>query len=105
MYGLVHDVVAATDAQSDTLRDARYVLDETGVVTGAFGYAELYAQRKALLVPWLAGTSETVKTFAAEQIRALDQRIAAETRSAEASIAMRKLNYGEDISGTESGQK
>lgn len=105
VYGLVHDVIAAADAQSDLLRDARHVLDETGVVMGAFGYAELYTQRKALLVPWLADANETVKTFAAEQIRVIDQRIAAETRSAEASIAMRKLSYGEDIAVTESGQK
>ena len=67
VYELVHDVVAAADAQSDLLRDAGYVLEETGVVTGAFGYAELYTQRKAVLVPWLAGTSEAVKAFAAEQ--------------------------------------
>ena len=51
------------------------------------------------------GASEAVKAFAAEQIRAIDQRIAAETRSEEASIALRKLSYGEDIAGTESGQK
>ena len=105
VYGPVHDVVAAADAQGDLLRDARYVLEESGVVTGAFGYAELYTQRKALLVPWLAGASEAVKAFAAEQIRAIDQRIAAETRSEEASIALRKLSCGEDIAGTESGQK
>lgn len=105
VYGLVHDVVAAADAQSELVRDARYVLDETGVVVGEFGYAELYTQRKALLAPWLTDTSAAVKAFATEQTRNLDQRIAAETRSADASIAMRKLRYGEDIAETGDDQE
>ena len=66
------------------------------VVCGEFGFAELHAGRKAMLEAWLTDPSEKVRIFAAEQIRELDRSIATETRSAEASIAMRKLNYGEE---------
>ena len=69
--------------------------------SGVFGFARLHAERKTLLDPWLADPSETVRTFAAEQIRELDQCIAAETRSAEALIAQRKLDHGEELDGDE----
>lgn len=97
VYGLIHSVVAALDPKSPLLNDVRSVLRESGVVTGAFGFAELHAKRKVLLEPWLDDPSENVRIFATEQIRELDRLIAAETRSAEASIAMRKLSYGEEL--------
>lgn len=99
IYELVRAIVAVLNPESQLLRVARSVLQETGVVTGEFGFAELHAERKALLEAWLADPSEVVKAFATEQIRELDRQIAAETRSAEASIALRKLEYGEELDG------
>lgn len=97
VYDFVRTTVAALDLGSRLLNEARSVLRGSGVVSGAFGFAKLHAERKALLEPWLADPSETVRTFAAEQIRELDRWIAAETQSAEASIAQRKLDYGEEL--------
>lgn len=73
------------------------MLQESGVVGGAFGFAELHARRKALLEPWLQDENDAVKAFAASHIRYLERQIAAEVRAAEASIALRKLSYGEDL--------
>lgn len=101
IYGLVRAIVAALDAESPLLREAQSVLDQTGVVCGEFGSAELHAERKVLLQDWLADPSETVKNFATERIRELDRWIALEHRSAEASIARRKLDYGEELDGDE----
>ncbi len=101
VYDFVRTIVAALDPRSRLLNEARSVLRESGFVSGAFGFAELQAERKTLLEPWLADPSETVRTFAAEQIRELDRRIAAETRSAEALIAQRKLDHGEELDGGE----
>ena len=97
IYEHVRATVAALDPESPLLLVARSVLQETGVIAGEFGFAELHAERKALLETWLADSSEMVKTFATEQIRELDRQIAAENRSAEASIALRKLEYGEEL--------
>jgi hypothetical protein len=72
-------------------------------VSGEFGFAELHEQRKALLGSWMDDPSELVRSFAAEQIRIHDQRIAAENRSAEASIALRKLEWGEELDGDNVG--
>ena len=100
-YELVRAIVVALDSEGPLLHEARSVLYATGVVSGEFGFAELHIARKALLEPWLADPSERVRIFATDQIRELDRRIAAENRSAEASIALRKLEYGEELDGGE----
>lgn len=97
VYELVRAIVAVSDPESRLLPEARSVLRESGVVSGEFGFAELHIGRKALLEPWLADQSERVRMFATDQIRELDRLIAAENRSAEASIALRKLEYGEEL--------
>ncbi len=97
VYGLVRTIIAALDSESPLLHEAQSVLYATGVVSGEFGFAELHIERKALLEPWLADPSERVRMFATDQIRELDRSIAAENRSAEASIALRKLEYGEEL--------
>lgn len=96
IYELVRTIIAVLDTESQLLHKARSVLSESGVVSGEFGFAELHTRRKAMFEAWLTDPNETVRTFAAEQIRELDRQIAAEIRSAEASIALRKLEYGEE---------
>ena len=101
IYELVRKIIAVLDTDNQLLHKARSVLWESGVVSGEFGFAELHAGRKAMLEAWLTDPSETVRLFATEQIRELDRQIAAETRSAEASIALRRLEYGEELDGGE----
>lgn len=103
IYELVRAIVASLEPGSRLLGRARSALREAGVVSGAFGFAELHAERKALLEVWLDDPRETVRTFATEQIREIDRWIAAENRSAEASIALRKLDYGEELDSGEDG--
>jgi hypothetical protein len=101
VYDHVRRILAELDVDSPLVKKAKYVLQESGVVSGEFGFAELQARRKTLLEPWLVDENETVKAFAASQIRNLEQRIAAEVRAAEASIALRRLNYGEELDDVE----
>lgn len=79
------------------LGDVRSVYRQAGVVSGEFGFADLYAGRRARIEPWLLDQYDSVRIFAEELIREIDQRIVAETRAAEAAIAMRKLQYDEEI--------
>ncbi|MDP3652300.1 MAG: RelA/SpoT domain-containing protein [Rhodoferax sp.] len=97
VYTLVRVIVATLNPESQLLSKARSALLASGVISGEFGFAELHAQRKDWLGPWLDDPSENVQMFARRQIHELDRQIAAETRSAEASIAMRKLNHGEEL--------
>lgn len=101
VYELVRTIIAVLEPDCQLLREARSVLRESGVVCGEFGFADLHAGRKAMLGAWLSDPSEKVRTFAAERIRELDRQIAAETRSAEASIALRRLEYGEELDSGE----
>ena len=82
---------------------AHDALDESGVVSEEFGFAELHAQRRELSRPWLDDESAFVQHFASEHIAYLDRRIAAETRRAEASIAARKLAFNEDLAEEHQG--
>lgn len=97
IYELIRMIVATLIIESPLLSKAQSALDETGVVSGEFGFAELHEERKALLEPWIEDHSELVRAFAEERIRKLDLLIAAENRSAEASIALRRLEYGEEL--------
>lgn len=99
VYDHVRNIVAELDIGSPLLKKASSVLQESGVVSGEFGFAELHAQRKDLLKPWLADQSERVRAFAESQVRLLEQLIAAEVRSAEASHALRRLSFGEELEG------
>ncbi len=101
IYELVRKIIAGLNPKSQLMREARSVLRESGVVCGEFGFADLHAGRKAMLEVWLTDPSETVRNFAAEQIHELGRQIAAETRSAEASIALRRLEYGEELDDRE----
>lgn len=97
IYSIVREIVAILDPTSILLNEARNALCQSGVVHGEFGFAELHVQRKAKLEEWLVDPRETVQMFATELILDFDRLIAAENRSAEASIALRKLNYGEEL--------
>lgn len=97
IYGLIRSIVCTLEPNSPLLTAAGYALGQSGMVRGAFGFAELYTERKEQLEPWLVDSDDTVRSFAAEQIRELNRLIAAESRSAEASIAHRKLDYGEEL--------
>jgi hypothetical protein len=100
-YELVRAIVTVLGPENRLLGLARAVLQASGVVRGEFGFAEMHEARTTLLEPWLADPSENVRNFAVEQIRELDRLIAAENRSAEASIALRRLEYGEELDGGE----
>ncbi len=100
IYEIVRKIVAVLAPESPLVQQVQLALRQTGVVCGEFGFAELHAERKTLLESWANDPSEQVRTFAAGEIHFLEQVIAAEQRSAEASIALRKLQYGEDLDGS-----
>ncbi|WP_336201793.1 RelA/SpoT domain-containing protein [Pseudomonas guariconensis] len=96
VYPLMREIVAALPEGRDLLKRAQSVLSASGMVSGAYGFAELYGERKARMNEWLTDEREPVRTFARELIRRLEQRISAENRAAQASIALRKLEWPDD---------
>jgi hypothetical protein len=100
IYPFVRQIVAAAEPGSEVLSHAQDALEQSGVVVGEFGFANLSRERQKLITPWLEDDNEVVRDFAKERIAYLERRIAAEVKRAEAGIAARKLDFGEDITET-----
>ncbi|HEY4084141.1 MAG TPA: RelA/SpoT domain-containing protein [Burkholderiaceae bacterium] len=99
LYPILRTVVGRLAPGCKLLRRVGRVMDESGVVHGEFGFVELNQARRRWLQPWLEDACEKVRAFADARIKQLDDTIALETRSAEISVAMRRMQYGEDVRG------
>lgn len=97
IHDLVKQIVAQLAADDPLMRDVKSAVTSPGVVSGEFGFAELHAERKVQIGTWLDDANERVRAFAATHIVELERWIAAERRAAEGGIALRKLDYGEEI--------
>jgi ppGpp synthetase/RelA/SpoT-type nucleotidyltranferase len=102
-HGVLKEVIAQIDPDDALVHEVDAVLSSTGVVAGEFGLVDFCIKQKVQMQEWLTDPRNRVRTFAKAYIRKLDLRIADEQRRAETSIAMRKLRYGEDLSGEDKG--
>lgn len=94
---LIKRAVAKLEPGDELLSQADRALEQSGVVTGEYGFAERCEMRLRRMRAWQQDADPRVKAFADEQVKYLERRVAAETRRAEASAAARRLEYGEDI--------
>jgi hypothetical protein len=78
------------------LSTVELVIDSTGTVHGEFGMVEALQAKRALITTWLDDASPSIRAFAAHYLRNADQRIAAEQRRSEESLAIRKLEFDHD---------
>ncbi|MFM9863324.1 MAG: GTP pyrophosphokinase family protein [Micropepsaceae bacterium] len=73
------------------------LLESTGVVSGEFGFVEAFRAKKTELTLWLADDRKKVREFAERYLAKIDQKIAAEQRSADASARLHELDYEDDV--------
>jgi hypothetical protein len=99
VYPILRAMVARLEPDDDLLNVVARVFEQSGVVRGEFGYAELNAQRRRWIQPWLEDENYKVSAYGQKRIRELHATIASETRRAEIDIAMRRLAHGEDVRG------
>ena len=95
-YVVLKEIVSRFPDDASKMSRVRIAIDNTGVVSGEFGFAEAWRARKESLKEWLADGRPEVKAFAEKHIAELDLKIASEQRRAEAEKEMRKRSYGED---------
>lgn len=95
-YIVLKEIVSLFPDDVSKMSEVRYAIDNTGVVTGEFGFAEAWRARKESLKEWLADERPAVKAFAERHITELDRMIAAEQRRAESEKEMRNRSYEED---------
>ena len=87
--------VKQVPADSQYRIEVSIALQNTGVVSGAYGFAEAYERKKTEMQEWLNDPSEKIKEFAAWYINGLDAMSVADRRSADEEIALRKQRYDE----------
>jgi ppGpp synthetase/RelA/SpoT-type nucleotidyltranferase len=97
IYELVRSIISSVEPESDLLELTSSVLNKSGVVRGDFGFVEMAKERKVWILEWLPTENPTISSFVNNRVKELEYDIAAETRRAETSIAIRKLSYGEEI--------
>jgi ppGpp synthetase/RelA/SpoT-type nucleotidyltranferase len=99
LYPILRALVARLEPDDALLRVVAHAFEQSEVVSGDFGYAELNVERRSWIQPWLEDENEKVRAYGQKRIRELEATIATETRRAEIDIAMRRLAYGEDVRG------
>ncbi len=95
-YAVLKEIVSRFPNNVSKMNRVRIAIDNTGVVSGDFGFAEAWRAKKESLREWLTDERQTVVEFAEKHIAELDLNIALEMRRAEAEQEMRKRSYGED---------
>lgn len=95
IHRLSKEIVRVLQEDSELRTEVAVALESTGVVTGEFGLAEAYEQKKKEVQGWLDDPDERIQNFAKWYIGTLEQASIAERKRAEEEIALRKHRYGE----------
>jgi len=72
-------------------------IQNTGVVHGEFGFVDSLREKRTLIEPWL-NDDGVIADFANQQISSIEREILSEQRHAEERSALRRLEFGEDLS-------
>ncbi|MDD5470770.1 MAG: hypothetical protein PHP05_02485 [Sideroxydans sp.] len=93
IHNVCKAIVKKVPADSEYCTEVTIALQNTGVVSGAYGFAEAYDRKKMEMQAWLSDSSDKVKEFAARYIEGLDAMSIADRKRADEEIALRKLRY------------
>lgn len=93
---VLKEIVSRFPDDVSRMRRVQIAIDNTGVVSGEFGFVEAWRAKKESLTEWLADERPAVKAFAEKHIAELDRMIASEQRRAETEREMRNRSYDEE---------
>ena len=96
---VLKDIIFRHAGDDRILDSVRAAFDNTGIVSGRYGMADAFRNKKQAMTEWLADPREQVRTFAELHIAELDIRIAAEQKRAEDNAEMRRRRFEEDDDG------
>lgn len=98
VFAVCREIVGSLESgDEELLRKVAFVLEQTGTVSGEFGFVEVYISKKKLLEGWLGDARESVVGFAKKEISSLERMIASEQDRSEQRYALEKLNWGEPV--------
>ena len=93
---LLRQILRSPAAPDNIERSIQSLIEDTGVISGEFGFGQAFLGKAEMLEPWLQDDSDRVKRFAKSLIDGLKNRAASENRWSEQEIALRRLRYGEN---------
>ena len=96
LHNLLREIVDAAGGDNTIEDDVTSALLTTGVVSGEFGFAEAYEQKRVEVSEWLHDPRESVREFAESVIAKLAKARDTEKARAEESVMLRKHRYKED---------
>ena len=96
-FDIVKEVVAYLPKDDLLWNEAMSALEASGVVSGEYGFVDLYTKRKAIVDGWKTDERANVRAFAEAFSKVMENAINGQRRRADDSIAMRRLEYGEDV--------
>lgn len=105
VFTILKEMVAVLPPEAELLKGVSAALAETGVMHGEFGYRNALAAQRDALMAWLDDEREPVRAFAEDEIKGLENAIAAAQQDATESIAMRRLQHGEGLEDDEPESK
>ena len=95
-HPVLREIVAKYSNDETKMSKVRISFDNSGVTSGAFGYAEALRAKKSAIQSWLSDERPQVKAFAEKHTRELDVMIAFEQARAESDIEMRNRDFDDD---------
>jgi len=95
IYPVCKEIVKLIPSDSKIRVDIAIALDSTGVVSGEYGFANAYEEKKNLVSDWLNDEDDKIKEFASWYIENLNSMIENEKQRVKQEIELRKHNYGE----------
>ena len=81
------------DLNSRYVRNVMSILEDSGTMSGEYGFAERCSRKKQEIKHWLEDDNAKVRAFAERYIRGLDRQRAAELRRVEEDIELQKHQY------------
>lgn len=96
LHTILQELVDRLPEKDEKLLEIEYILENTGMVSGAFGFVETYRRKKDEVTSWLDDPRSRVKAFASSYCHKLDQLIASEQRRAEQNREQRKRDFPDD---------
>jgi len=94
-HPVLKEIVAQFAGDERKMKMVANALNSTGVVSGEYGFANAWRERRQSLSEWLTDERASVRDFATQHIAKLDLMIADEQRRAEAGRAMYEREFDE----------
>jgi ppGpp synthetase/RelA/SpoT-type nucleotidyltranferase len=104
-HPVLREIVARFSDNERKMRAVANALNSTGVVSGEYGFANAWRERRQSLSEWLTDARPSVREFATQHIAKLDLMIADEQRRAEASRAMYEREFDETRGPTDESER